>query len=389
MLRIAGGRVYDPANGVAGEVRDVCVQDGKIVADVPAHARTINANGMVVMPGGVDIHAHIAGPAVNAARKLSPEEHRADVVERTAIMRSGTGGTVPSTFTTGYRYALLGYTTVVEAATPPLAARHTLSEIRDTPVIDAAFLVLMGNNLPLFELIRTEPARVREAIAWYLQATGGYGVKLVNPGGVEMWKRGNGNVTSLDDEGPGVTPRQVIETIAGAVHDLGLPHPVHVHCNNLGVPGNYRTTLDTLDTLAGPPRPPRPPPVPRLRRQARRAAALAGAGARRVPRRAPGAERRRRPGHVRPGDDDDRRRAGLRGPARDHPRQVGQRRHRGRDGLRDRPVHLPREATTCTRCSGGSASSCSCSAATRGGSCCPPTTRTAARSSAIRASSAC
>jgi formylmethanofuran dehydrogenase subunit A len=182
MLRIAGGTVYDPANGIAGEERDVCVRDGKIVEDVPSEARTINARGMVVMPGGVDIHAHIAGPKVNAARKLVPEKE--DVVERTAIMRSGTGGTVPSTFTTGYRYALLGYTTVVEAATPPLAARHTLSEIRDTPIIDAAFLVLMGNNLPLFELIRSEPARVRDAIAWWLRATGGYGVKLVNPGGV-------------------------------------------------------------------------------------------------------------------------------------------------------------------------------------------------------------
>jgi formylmethanofuran dehydrogenase subunit A len=252
MLRIAAGRVYDPANGIAGEVRDVCVQDGKIVADVPGHARSIDARGMVVMPGGVDIHAHIAGPAVNAARKLAPEEHRADVLERSAIARSGSGGTVPSTFATGYRYALLGYTTVVEAATPPLAARHTLSEIRDTPVIDAAFLVLMGNNLPLFELIRSGGReQVREAIAWWLQATGGYGVKLVNPGGVEMWKRSNGNVTSLDDEGPGVTPRRVIESIATAVGELGLPHPVHVHCNNLGVPGNWRTTLDTLRTLEG------------------------------------------------------------------------------------------------------------------------------------------
>ena len=251
MLRIAAGRVFDPANGIAGEVRDVCVQDGKVVADVPGHARRIDARGMVVMPGGVDIHAHIAGPKVNAARKLLPEEHRADTLDRTAIARSGSGGTVPSTFATGYRYALLGYTTVVEAATPPLAARHTLAELRDTPVIDAAFLVLMGNNLPLFELIRTEPERVREAIAWWLQATGGYGVKLVNPGGVEMFKRGDGNVTSLDDDGPGVTPRAVLETIATAVHELGLPHPVHVHCNNLGVPGNFRTTLDTLHTLEG------------------------------------------------------------------------------------------------------------------------------------------
>jgi len=250
-LRITGGRVYDPANGVAGEERDVCLSDGKVVDDVPAHAARIDARGMVVMPGGVDIHAHIAGPAVNAARRLAPEEHRADVHDRSAVLRSGTGGTVPSTFVTGYRYALLGYTTVVEAAAPPLAARHVLAELRDTPMIDAAFLVLLGNNVALFDLIRRDPARVRDAIAWWLEVTGGYGVKLVNAGGVERWKRGRGDVTSLDDEVAGVTPRQVIEAIAGAVHELGLPHPVHVHCSNLGIAGNWRTTLDTLHTLDG------------------------------------------------------------------------------------------------------------------------------------------
>src|SRR6185312_12417180 len=99
----------------------------------------------------------------------APEEHRGDVHDRTAIMRSGTGGTVPSTFVTGYRYALLGYTTVVEAATPPL---------------DALFLVMMGNNVALFDLMRRDPARVRDAVAWWLESTGGYGVKLVNPAGV-------------------------------------------------------------------------------------------------------------------------------------------------------------------------------------------------------------
>ena len=252
MLRIEQGRVYDPANGIDGEVRDVCLDGGMVVEGLPSHAPRIDARGMVVMPGGVDIHSHIAGPAVNAARKLAPEEHRAEAIDRTALTRSGTGGTVPSTFATGYRYALLGYTTVVDAATPPLAARHTLAELRDTPIVDAAFLVLMGNNLPLFKLIR-EDGPVTEAVAWWLEATGGYGVKLVNPGGVEMWKHGNRNVTALDDEveGLGVTPRRVLEAIAGSVDELGLPHPVHVHCNNLGVAGNWRTTLDTLDALQG------------------------------------------------------------------------------------------------------------------------------------------
>jgi formylmethanofuran dehydrogenase subunit A len=253
MLRITGGRVHDPANGVDGEVRDVCLDDGRVVADVGAGATRIDARGMVVMPGGVDIHAHIAGPKVNAARKLLPEEHRADPQDRTELLRSGTGGTVPSTFATGYRYALLGYTTVVEAAVPPIAARHVLSELRDTPIIDVAFLVLMGNNLALFDLIRAGDAHVADALAWWLEATGGYGVKIVNPGGIELWKRRNGNVTSLDDavEGLGVTPRAVLDALATAADAVGLPHPVHVHANNLGVAGNARTTLDTLATLDG------------------------------------------------------------------------------------------------------------------------------------------
>jgi formylmethanofuran dehydrogenase subunit A len=257
-LRITGGAVHDPANDVDGEIRDVCLEGGKVVADVGSHARRIDARRMVVMPGGVDIHAHIAGPKVNAARKLMPDERRGQAMDRTEVLRSGTGGLVPSTFTTGYRYSLLGYTTVVEAAVPPLAARHVLSELRDTPMIDKAFLILLGNNQVLFELIRQADGRVggdlmKDAVAWWLEATGGYGVKLVNPGGVERWKQDNGNVHSLDDPVAGfdVTPRQVLEAIGGAVDELGLPHPVHVHANNLGVPGNADTTLDTMRTLSG------------------------------------------------------------------------------------------------------------------------------------------
>ena len=102
MLRIVNGRVYDPANGLDGVVKDLCVRDGRIVAEVPRDAKSIDARGMVIMPGGVDIHCHIAGTKVNLARKLQPEDHRQDVHLRTRITRSGTGGTVPSTFATGY-----------------------------------------------------------------------------------------------------------------------------------------------------------------------------------------------------------------------------------------------------------------------------------------------
>jgi formylmethanofuran dehydrogenase subunit A len=255
MLRIVNGRVYDPANGLDGVVRDVCLQDGRIVADVPPEARKIDARGMVVMPGGVDIHCHIAGSKVNMARKLQPEDHRLDVHPRTRFTRSGTGGTVPSTFATGYRYAALGYTSAMEAAVTPLGARSTLEELQDTPVIDKGFFVLVGNNVLLYRLLQEgRLEEFRNTLAWWLCATKAYAPKLVNPGGDELWKGNrNANITLLDDTiGPfDLTPRKVIDAFIGAANDLGLPHPVHIHCNNLGHTGNYETTLETMRIADG------------------------------------------------------------------------------------------------------------------------------------------
>ena len=149
-LRIVGGTVHDPANGVDGEVRDVCIEDGRIVADVPSGAPTLDARGMIVMPGGVDIHSHVASSACNHARRLLVEERSANPVPAPALepglspARSGTGGTLPSTFTTGYRYAGLGYTTVFDAAVAPSTARHTHAEFDDTPIVDGGFYILLG-----------------------------------------------------------------------------------------------------------------------------------------------------------------------------------------------------------------------------------------------------
>ncbi len=254
-LRIKNGKVYDPINAVDGKIMDICIKDGKIVKKVAADAQEIDAHGMVVMPGGVDIHCHIAGHKVNLARKFQPEDKRHDVSPRVNALRSGTGGTVPSTFTTGYRYATLGYTTAMEAAVPPLGARHTIEELHDTPVVDKGFYVLLANNVCLNQLLeKGRMEEFREAVAWWMNASKAYAVKLVNPGGDEPWKgRKNSNVDNLDSEISGfdLTPRKIIKALIDVTNDLGLPHPAHIHCNNLGHSGNYQTTLETMRTAEG------------------------------------------------------------------------------------------------------------------------------------------
>jgi formylmethanofuran dehydrogenase subunit A len=254
MLRITGGRVYDPANGVDGVVQDICIADGQVVARVDG-GRTIDASGMIVFPGGVDVHTHVAGGALNFARGLVPESQRvARKFLRTPTLRAGIGGMTPTTFATGYLYAGMGWTTVNEAAVPVLSAKHTHEELHDIPIVDKSSLLLMANNELVLDLLDAgEAERAKHVVAWLLWAAKSFGVKAVNPGGVAAWKWGK-NANTLHDpiEGYGrVTAAKIVSSLAGIVDDLRLPHPLHLHCNNLGVPGNFTTTLETLKVLEG------------------------------------------------------------------------------------------------------------------------------------------
>lgn len=259
-LRIAGGRIVDPANGIDDEVGDLWIENGRVTVapgDPDARPdRTIDARGLVVMPGGVDVHSHIAGSKVNAARIMRPEERRAEdqVMRRWAAFRSGTIGSVPSSFATGYQYAGLGYTTAVDAAIPPFGARHAHAEFGDTPLIDKAMLVLMGNNHAILDAVRAgDPRRVEQTVAWLLDSARGFGVKAVNPGGVEQWKQGGKRLAAWDDRVDhfNVSPREIVAALARAVDALELPHPLHFHGLNLGVPGNWEQTLEGMRAVEG------------------------------------------------------------------------------------------------------------------------------------------
>ncbi|KAF5430501.1 formylmethanofuran dehydrogenase subunit A [Candidatus Methanophagaceae archaeon] len=250
-LLIRNGVVYDPLNGVKGEKKDICIRDGKVVESVK-NPKVIDAEGRVVMPGGVDIHSHIAGGKVNSGRLFRPEDGRKGLEAKTKVCRMQSGYSVPNTFAVGYRYAKMGYTFVMEAAMPPLAARHTHEELVDIPILDNAALPLLDNNWMTMEYVNGGDIDLLAAyVAWIMKATKGFGVKIVNPGGTAMW--GWGKNCSLNDNVPtfDVTPAEIIKGLAEANEKLEMPHSIHVHTNMLGHPGNFEITKETYDLVKG------------------------------------------------------------------------------------------------------------------------------------------
>ena len=57
---LKNGIVFDPANNIDGEKKDILIKDGYIVSEVSKDAKIIDVTNKLVMPGGVDLHSHIA-----------------------------------------------------------------------------------------------------------------------------------------------------------------------------------------------------------------------------------------------------------------------------------------------------------------------------------------
>ena len=253
-IKLKNGRMYDPAQGWNGEARDLFIQDDRIAAD-PGPGQRFDAEydlkGQVVMAGAIDIHSHIAGGNANTARVLLPEQHRNHMARRLGHAHANARW---STVDTGYRYAQMGYTTVVEPAVLPANAWDAHLQMADIPLIDTAGLAILGSDDFLLRRLRdgASQAEINDYVAWTLNATRCLGLKIINAGGANAFKS-NLRGFDLDDVVPayGVSSRRILEALQRAVCDLGLPHPAHVHCNNLGMPGNVETALATMEAAQG------------------------------------------------------------------------------------------------------------------------------------------
>jgi formylmethanofuran dehydrogenase subunit A len=261
-LRLRGGRVIDPTQAEPDRVRDLVMGDGRIVdASTPADEE-IDASGCVVMAGGIDMHTHIGGGKVNLARLLMTEDHRNGAnpfaLPTNALELPSCGTCTPGTLATGYRYVEMGYTAAFEPAMVASNARHAHMEMGDTPILDHGAYVMLGNDELFLQLLHEGGAagrnfaQIRDYVGWTINATKATGVKVVNPGGISAFKF---NQRKLDvDENHvhwQVTPRRVVHTLARALKELGVAHPLHIHGSNLGVAGNITSTLETIAALEG------------------------------------------------------------------------------------------------------------------------------------------
>jgi formylmethanofuran dehydrogenase subunit A len=140
---------------------------------------------MLIFPGGVDVHTHVAGGALNFARGLVPENQRvARKFMHSPELRAGIGGLTPTTFATGYLYAGMGWTTVNEAAVPILSAKHTHEEMHDIPIVDKSTRCADGEQRAEMDLLEAGEFERGESRGMADLVTKTYGIKAVNPGGV-------------------------------------------------------------------------------------------------------------------------------------------------------------------------------------------------------------
>ena len=252
IIQLKSGIVFDPANKIFNKEKDIFIKNGKIIdrSDLNNKIdRVINCKDKIVMPGAIDLHTHIGGGKVNIARLMLEEFHveNYDRFDSSAII-------APSTFKTGLKYIEMGYTTCFEPALLPINARQAHSEMADIPFIDKGGYALLGNDDYFLELLRKKVSQpvINDYVAFILKATQSIGIKVVNPGGINAFKF-NQRALNVDEKSKyyNITPRDIISKLSKAIYDLGVPHPLHVHCSNLGIPGNFISTIETIKAANG------------------------------------------------------------------------------------------------------------------------------------------
>lgn len=221
-LIIKNGLVYDPKNSIDGEVKDVLIEDGKIVEQFSNQSdiMEIDATNKTVVPAAIDIHSHFASLPLNWTRLLG---------KRSSLFHSTWNGFTLQKIVKDY--VKKGYTFLVEASTFPSLAKGTMLNFKQMPILDKAMLLNVSNLFALeLEFQREMVPETSVFLSDLLSKTKGFGLKIYNPFEGEEWNL-NELRDTLDVNGRlyNFSPLDVYEKIAKANEYLKLPHSVHAH----------------------------------------------------------------------------------------------------------------------------------------------------------------
>lgn len=199
-LWITGGRVIDPVNK-RDAISDVFAKNGKIVLTLTPEERElahrIDAEGLVVCPGFIDIHVHLRDPG---------QTHKESIATGTMAAAAG------------------GVTTIVcmPNTSPPTDNAGTIQLIKDTAKREALVNVLTTGAITL----------------------GRKGEKLAPIGSLK-----NAGVVAITDDGECVQNNEIMRRAAEYANMFGLP--IMDHCQDMALTHNAVMNEGKMSTKLG------------------------------------------------------------------------------------------------------------------------------------------
>ncbi len=239
-LIIKNGLVFDPLNEINGEIKDILIENGKIVDSFSnmTDIKEINAKGMTVIPAAIDIHAHVASQQVNWARLLGKK----DMI----FQETWKGLTLENI---ARNYVSNGYTTIIEANVFPSLAKQTIFNFNYLPVLDKAMLLNVSNLWPLeLEYQKAKMDDMSIFLSDLLKKTKAFGFKIYNPFESENW---DFKILreDLSDQGRlyNFNALNVYEALTRCNEHLSLPHSVHAHIEGYETEQGQKNLYEVLE----------------------------------------------------------------------------------------------------------------------------------------------